>query len=147
MTTLQDRFNSKVRITPGCWHWTGALSGLRYGGLKHEGKVLKAHRLSFELAHGPVPDGMQVLHRCDRPTCVNPDHLWLGTHLDNMRDMFAKKRRRAPLGELNGRAKLTAEQAAAIRADSRSVAELSKAFGVSKVQIYNIRKSVSWASA
>lgn len=95
-----QRFWAKVRRTETCWLWMGSVSG--GGGLKH-GQVLirplfrtpqKAHRIAWMLARGPIPAGMQVNHHCDVPTCVNPEHLYLGTQLDNMRD--AVKRERFP---------------------------------------------------
>lgn len=94
--TLEQRFWAKVKKADGCWLWTGA--GSRKGehgrigiGGRSEGIAL-AHRLSWELHHGPVPDGFCVCHRCDNPPCVNPAHLFLGTKGDNNRDMYAKGR-------------------------------------------------------
>ncbi len=93
-----QRFWAKVRRTETCWLWMGSVSG--GGGLKH-GQVLirplfrtpqKAHRIAWMLARGPIPAGMQVNHHCDVPTCVNPEHLYLGTQLDNMRDAVARQR-------------------------------------------------------
>lgn len=85
----------------GCWVWGDSRTEFGYGLLVKErssktyrGKQKTAHRLSWELHHGEVPDGLSVLHRCDNPPCVNPDHLFLGTHADNMRDMFEKGRNR-----------------------------------------------------
>ncbi len=76
----------------GCWVWIGALDTLGYGHLTIKRKLRLAHRVSWELANGSIPDGLHVLHHCDNPPCVNPSHLFLGTHLDNMRDMIAKGR-------------------------------------------------------
>lgn len=92
---LEDRFWEKVEKTEGCWLWTAANGGPgKYGQFAihahyHEG----AHRVSYVLNVGPIPEGMGVLHRCDVPLCVRPDHLFLGTAADNIADMLAKGRR------------------------------------------------------
>lgn len=95
-TTLVDRFWSKVDKTGECWEWRGAIAKSGYGhinrGRRGEG-VIRCHRLSWELANQrSIPDGLYVLHKCDNPKCVRPDHLFLGTPTDNMRDMAAKGR-------------------------------------------------------
>ena len=72
--------------------WTGTRFASGYGRITQNGKRARAHRVAFELFVGPIPSGMHVLHRCDNPPCVNPSHLFIGTHLDNMRDMEAKGR-------------------------------------------------------
>ena len=78
----------------GCWVWRGKIlkPGMGYGLASQHAKWQLAHRLSYKTFVGPIPDGMQVLHRCDTPACVNPDHLYLGTQADNMKDMTAKGR-------------------------------------------------------
>jgi hypothetical protein len=77
----------------GCWLWTGSVIEDGYGRLKgHTRALVLAHRFAWEATFGPIPDGFQVLHECDTPPCINPDHLFLGTHTDNMRDMSAKGR-------------------------------------------------------
>jgi hypothetical protein len=86
-----ERFWKKVNKTDGCWLWTATRIG-RYGGFRFEGRSRTAHRVSWELAFGPIPDGLQVLHHCDTPLCVNPQHLFLGTPLDNARDRDSKGR-------------------------------------------------------
>lgn len=93
-----------------CWVWTRATTGFGYGKLGLNGRALTAHRRSYEMAYGAIPNGLLVCHRCDNPPCVNPDHLFLGSFADNMRDMHAKGRggRTGPKGERNSRAKLTA---------------------------------------
>lgn len=109
-STLETRFWSKVKPAgpDECWEWTGARDGSGYGNAWYRGNATGAHRVSWILAHGGIPEGMCVLHRCDNPPCVNPAHLFLGTHRDNARDREAKGRRTAPriLGERNGVAKV-----------------------------------------
>lgn len=84
------------RISPepnsGCWIWTGATIPQGYGCLRRFKKTLKAHRVSFELFKGKISSGLHVCHRCDNPSCVNPEHLFLGTNVDNMNDKKAKGR-------------------------------------------------------
>lgn len=96
------RFWKHVRKTESCWIWTGGtITG--YGQFHPtDTRVMKAHRFSWELHYGPIPAGLWVLHRCDTPPCVRPDHLFLGTHADNMADARAKGRlrRRKELGQL-----------------------------------------------
>jgi hypothetical protein len=114
--TTEQRFWEKVDKTEGCWLWTSARLGraiCNYGLMSIKGKHTLAHRISYELTHGSIPPMMNVLHRCDNPICVNPDHLFLGTQADNMADMSKKKR-----GSKNGRPRpkiLTPEQTASIQ--------------------------------
>lgn len=90
---LPTRFWKKVQVNPGsCWEWTGCLNSCGYGRTFLGGKHVYAHRLMFEAHNGPLGEGLQALHRCDNPKCVNPDHLFAGTRSDNMRDMVAKGR-------------------------------------------------------
>lgn len=90
-----DRFWARVDKSGECWVWTGAALPAGYGRWKGAHRLVYAHRFSWELANGPIPDGMLVCHRCDNPPCVRPDHLFLGTPTDNIRDMNAKGRGRA----------------------------------------------------
>lgn len=100
-------FWSYVKKTKKCWLWTGKTSGQGYGRVRvpASGYVL-AHRFSWQLHNGnnPIPDGLLVLHKCDNPPCVNPKHLFLGTHADNMRDMIAKNRQDPNLTRVKVRA-------------------------------------------
>lgn len=89
------RFWAKVQEAPsGCWNWTGSTSGrFGYGHIRTSKRNTEnCHRISWMMANGDIPDGFCVLHRCDNPSCVNPAHLFLGTYLDNNRDMAAKGR-------------------------------------------------------
>lgn len=126
-----------------CWIW--ALSGVRYGSVKRNGKSIGAHCNAWIEAQGPIPDGLYVLHRCDQPPCVNPDHLFLGTALDNMQDRAAKGR--APVGARHPNAKVTWEQVDEMRrlaAAGASRRTLGKAFGISDVAAGNIIYGRTW---
>jgi hypothetical protein len=127
----------------GCWLWTRGCSADGYG---TGNRSQYAHRWSYELANGPIPAGMYVLHRCDTPACVNPGHLFLGTALDNMRDMIAKGRARPSTGERHGHAKLSAGQVTEMRAlyPSLSKEKLAKRFGVTATQVRNIVSGRHW---
>ena len=98
MRTLNERFTEKVRKTRGCWFWIGSKNTHGYGQMSLRGEVRGAHRISYEIYVGPIPAGMCVCHSCDRPECVKPGHLFLGTHSDNIQDMLRKGRHKTGLG-------------------------------------------------
>lgn len=96
----EKRFWERVNKQPdGCWLWTGTTNLRGYGILARNNTMQLAHRFSYELHKGVIPDGMFVCHSCDNPPCVNPDHLWLGTNADNVSDMVAKGRARGRLSK------------------------------------------------
>ena len=95
-----DRFFEKVDKSVDCWNWVGAKHQQGYGEIKIDGKVHFAHRVSWILVNGDIPDGLSVMHKCDNPSCVNPFHLEIGTHKDNMVDMAKKGRKSSKLRHL-----------------------------------------------
>ena len=90
------KFLKRVHKTDTCWLWLGKKHSFGYGAVGKNGKI-KTHRLSWQFFRGPIPNGISVLHKCDNPPCVNPDHLFLGTQADNMRDMSKKGRNGNPI--------------------------------------------------
>lgn len=92
--TLSERLWSRIDKNRDCWEWVGPLNLHGYGQLKYRNRMYQAHRLAWELTNGPIPDNLFVCHKCDNPVCCRPDHLFLGTHADNMADMVAKGRAR-----------------------------------------------------
>ncbi len=141
---LVARFESKFEKTDGCWEWAGSKGVRGYGSFKFN-ETLKAHRFSYLLYVGPIPDGMSVCHKCDNPSCVNPDHLFLGDHFANMRDKMAKGRGNHLVGSSHPRSRLTEDDVRAIRADTRFQVEIAKAFGIKQAQVSEIKRRVAWA--
>lgn len=137
-----------------CWLWAGYRNRSGYGQVSAHCKHMLAHRVSWEIHHGPVPDGLFVLHHCDVPSCVNPDHLWLGTHTDNMRDMSKKQRHGStthPECRLRGSdhpvSKLTNKDVRQIRALASTpitISELSRRYGVTRAVIRGIIRREGW---
>lgn len=116
---FEQRFWAKVKKTATCWLWTGHVNGKAGYGMfmRQSPKKLLAHRVSFEMAFGPIPEGAWVLHRCDNPRCVRPDHLFLGDVRSNAEDMMEKGRGKyeAHRGQDNGQAKLDDSQVREMR--------------------------------
>lgn len=164
------RFWQRLDRSGDCWEWTGARNKKSgYGQLKYRGVGLLAHRTAYELAKGPIPDGLWVRHDCDNPPCCNPDHLRLGTHGDNMKDMVKRGRHssilspermprgerhglvknpeRAARGEQHGSAKLTDDIVREIRAShaaGASINSLARKYGVNKRGIQFIVRRKTW---
>lgn len=131
-----------------CWPWTGSRMNENWHGQwrNQAGEIEPTHRATWRLFCGEIPEGMHVLHKCDNPICVNPDHLFLGTRSDNAKDMWAKKRARpkAQHGEGHGCSKLTDEDVRRIRESSTSGVELAEQYGVGKTTISSIRLRKTW---
>lgn len=147
---IADRFWPKVNKVPnGCWLWTGAMTKKGYGWFTIEaGCTRLAHRIAWSLTNGEIPDGLCILHRCDIPLCVNPEHLFIGTMKDNSQDMESKRRGNHPLGRQNGRSKLCPESVREIRRlyvpYKVSCLDLGKQFGVSGPTIDAIISGRTW---
>lgn len=124
-----------------CWEWTGSRWSNGYGRFCRP-RYSIAHRVSWELYCGEIPDGMNVLHRCDNPCCVNPSHLFLGTDLDNMRDKVAKER--SARGEQHGRAFLTEDAVRRIRDDHQAQRKIATEYGVSQSTVSRIKHGEQW---
>jgi len=146
MPILRERMDRlTVRDTEtDCWFWKGEITNMGYGRIRVKGKNIGAHRLAFELAKGKIPEGMLVLHSCDVRSCVNPDHLRVGTQKQNQED--ARLRNRTCFGEKNNKSKLTEEDVVAIRKDSRTLKEIAKDYCVKSAStICYIKSKKTWA--
>jgi hypothetical protein len=146
-TTPNDRFWSRLnKLESGCWEWTGGLTDNGYGYVGRKIERL-AHRLAWLLTNGPIVDGLFVLHRCDNRRCCNPDHLFLGTASDNMRDMHTKGRANPPRGIRNAASKMNDEKAREIHARAsagENISGLAREFGISRTAIYFILGGKNW---
>jgi hypothetical protein len=163
-----DRFWSHVDRSGECWLWIGSKRG-GYGRMYFQGRNHNTNRLAYEWFVAPIPEGLDVLHKCDNPSCVRPDHLFVGTHSDNMRDMGRKGRARLqqhpeqtpfgeqhwmhrhpeliPRGEQNGSAKLTADQVREIRvlySQGATKRYLARQFSVVPATIRFIVNGITW---
>lgn len=156
--TLHEAFWAHVRpeTGEGCWLWSGPRDrggyGLAYSvSITPRRRDVRAHRLSWEIHYGEIPDGMCVCHRCDTPSCVRPDHLFLGTALDNARDRQSKGRGFiVPSGEKHPNRRFTAEQVARIRAAyaaGSTKKSLARAYGMSSANIRSIVTGRTWKVA
>jgi hypothetical protein len=147
MSPLKTAFNSHFFPHPkrGCWIWTGARTDKGYGSFWINKKAAGAHRISWEFAFGKIPNNLNVLHRCDVRSCVNPEHLFLGTNYENSMDMVSKGRQtKGKNGELNPHSKLTSSQVIQIRTDNSSHADAARKYSVSAVNIGSIRRRKLW---
>lgn len=153
-----------VRHALGCWEWRGVKSRTGYGKFHTpriqgtERKPIHAHRFSYEVNFGPIPEGLFVLHKCDNPACTRPDHLWVGSIADNVRDSMAKGRNSPPprppkhfantenfkRGSEHYAARLTANQVHEIRRSTERGVDLAARLGVAQTTISMIRRGRTW---
>jgi HNH endonuclease len=150
-SSFKDRFWKKVHKTNTCWVWTASTVGHGYGQISWSsaGDMIKAHRASYILHFGPIPEDLCVCHKCDNPSCVNPTHLFLGTANDNIKDRQQKNR--GAKKEQMGAAKLTQEKVIEIRKKYiprvYSTTMLAKEYNVSQHTIFSIINNKTWRIA
>ena len=148
MASVRDTLLDRIEYDPngGCWLWAGAMPHFPgYGTLTVEGRTVAAHRTSWNEFRGPIPRGLRVLHHCDVRPCINPDHLFLGTHGQNMSDMVCKGR--SLVGSRNHNAKLLEADIAEIwrlREAGETQKAIGQRFGVSQVKISQILLGKAW---
>lgn len=130
----------------GCLIWTGKKHNDGYGEIQHRGRVWKVHRLMWALCFGEIPAELEVCHKCDNPACARIDHLFLGTHTDNMRDMASKGRGVIPMvrGEQHGASKISEGQARLIFKDQRPQTVIAETFGISQSLVSQIKRKKIW---
>lgn len=157
---LANRLWSRVKVQPsGCWEFQGYRhweSGYGQIGTGEDRKITATHRAAWMVTYGAIPDGLFVLHKCDNRPCCNPDHLFLGTHTDNMRDMWAKGRGARETGVRTSNGRLTTEQVAEIRrrwvpcirghAETGNTLELAAEFGITPQYVSQLCRKV-WRKA
>lgn len=143
--TIEKRLLKKVVKTDTCWLWTGGKFSDGYGNIGTSKGARRAHRVAYELYVGPIPEGLQVLHSCDNPACVNPAHLSVGTNADNMRDRDIKGRHVSCPGALNGASKLGESSIRIIRVSPLSTNQLAELFDVCTHTIRRVRAKTSWS--
>lgn len=147
--TLQERLDHHTIPEPmtGCWLCWSRLGPRKnnYSHLSYKGKTIASHRASYELHKGRIPQGLSVLHRCHTPACVNPDHLRVGTHRENMEDMIARGRRETRArGTAIGIAKLTDESAMNVYLATGSVSSISRRFGITRTAVRSVKSRRTW---
>lgn len=147
---IKDRILERIKkIDSGCWVWQGAIFKDGYGaiGIRRTGSK-RAHRVAYEAFKGQIPDGLWVLHRCDTPACVNPEHLFLGTPSDNTKDMLSKGRRQVLRGENHPMSRFSERFVWALRKLDRfgiPIADLARMYGLSYFAVHQLCRGRGWS--
>lgn len=141
---IEDIFLSKIKKTETCWIWTGPKAVTGYGLISKNYKKILTHRFSYEFHKGPIPYGKLIMHSCDNPPCINPDHLSIGTNRENQLDSMAKGRR--PKGENHWNSKLSSSDVLKIRELNGIIShqKISNIFGVNRTTISDIVARKHW---
>ena len=141
---LDERFREKYKVDnkTGCWMWTSTVCGNGYGHIWDNGKQEKAHRISWEIHNGKIPEGMVICHKCDTPLCVNPYHLFVGTVIDNIKDR--DKKNRQAKGEKQGISVLTDETAKQILKAEGKQEDIAERYGTTQQQVSRIKNRKTW---
>ena len=156
--SAEDRFNQSylVDAETGCWNWQNFVTPGRYGTITVNGKAMRAHRYSWSRLNGDIPQGMVICHKCDNPSCVNPDHLFIGTRQDNEKDKVSKGRQakgrrlaeaqgnHVRCGEQCPTSKLTDSVVTSIRNDPRSQRVIADEYGTTQSNVYRIKNRHTW---
>jgi hypothetical protein len=147
MKTIIDKFMAKVTPEPnsGCWLFDSSWLKGGYGQFVLNKKCKQSHRLSYEFFCGSIPDGYVVMHKCDVPCCVNPDHLMVGTMQQNIDDMFKKGRNPIQKGQSNNRSYLTNEQVIAIRSENGLYKDIACKYGITPATVGKIKRRERWS--
>ena len=147
---LKEKFEKKVIRQEGCWDWRGCKINGGYGSIRIGYPKFYAHRISWMIHYGEIPNGLCVLHKCDNPPCTNPDHLFLGTIKDNNLDAISKNRHQTlgKSGEKNHMSKLTKKQVLCIRDMVSSGAkhkDVAERYGISRSHVSTIVQHTCWS--
>lgn len=144
---LYDKLFSQLKLVGDCWEWQGYLMANGYGVIVDVRAKKLVHRAMYEIIHGPIPDGLFCCHRCDNPKCCRPEHLFLGTHRENMDDMDSKGRRRAPKGVQHPRAKVSDDDVLLMRqmySEGVMIVDIAKRFPVVPCTVSAIVNHKTW---
>jgi hypothetical protein len=141
----REHIENRLSRQGECLVWTGALTTKGYGHLVFHGRRWQLHRLVWTWHFGPISPGKLILHTCDNPACGNPEHLFMGTHQDNMDDMVRKGRAADQRGVKNGNARLTLQQVDEIRAAKGSQYAIAHQYGISQSMVSRIRRKENWS--
>ena len=148
LISIEEKLKRYVIGNCNCWNWIGSKDRDGYGVFgHHRNKQIKAHRASYAFYVGEIPNGMMVCHSCDNPSCINPQHLFVGTAKDNTQDMIKKQRRPILSGENHPNAKITDHQAHEIkqlRKQNVPLTSIANQYGISFQTVSSIAKGTTW---
>lgn len=143
---ILDRFRQNIKIKNGCWEWQRRLDRDGYGFISFGNVNWRAHRLSHQLFNSEIPKGLNVLHRCDNPRCVNPKHLFIGTQQENMKDK--ERKGRAPKGPDHWLSKLDSVKVREIRGLIESGVyqkDIASKYGIAQITVSKIHRGITWS--